>query len=279
MKVIVAKRGGFCWGVKRAVYIVDETIKKNKNQPIFTYGPLIHNTEVVEHYKKKGVLPEDDVNKIHEGTIVVRAHGIPPSKKKLLEEKGIKIVDATCPHVSHSQLLVEKLSNEGFDIVIAGDKNHAEVIGLTGFVKTKYYVISNEQEASNLRLEGKTAVIAQSTFSEVEYKSIIDALKKFNSDIQVCDTLCNAVSNSQKELSELADNVDAVVIIGSRKSANTTRLAMISRWKGKPTYHIENESELNFNELTKYNIVGVTAGASTPDFVIEKVVRKLESMS
>lgn len=277
MKVIVAKRGGFCWGVKRAVHIVDETIKKQKNGLIFTYGPLIHNTELVEHYKKNGVTPEDDVNKIKEGTVVVRAHGIPPLKKKTLEEKGMKIVDATCPHVSRSQNLVEKLSKEGFDIVIAGDKNHAEVVGLVGFVKTNCFVVSNEQEAKDLKLKNKTAVVAQSTFSEFEYENIINALKKSHPNVQVCDTLCSAVSNSQKELSEMAEQSDAVIVIGSRKSANTTRLAMISRWKGKPTFHIENESELNFKELSKYNVVVVTAGASTPDFVIGKVVKKLES--
>ncbi|RLD12391.1 MAG: 4-hydroxy-3-methylbut-2-enyl diphosphate reductase [Chlamydiae bacterium] len=281
MNIILAKNAGFCWGVKRVVKLTEEKIAKS-DSIIFTYGPLIHNQEVIHKLEEKGVctLPTDisdnHLDKLPaNSSIIIRAHGIPPDKHKKLTDAGLNVLDGTCPHVVKIQENVEYAFSHGRIVLILGDKGHAEVTGLLGYCPGKGYVISIEEDIMKIPENKPVTVVAQSTLDKKTYDKLTKIIKIKWPECQIIDTRCDATTRRQNEAIELCGKVDAMIIIGGKNSANTNRLAQICTNEGVPAFHIENANELSNVNFNKIKTVGVTAGASTPDWIIESVIKKL----
>ena len=278
-KIVVAKTAGFCMGVKRAVDMIMEVLEKGEG-PVYTYGPLIHNPQVTELLAKKGVIIIDDKRIPEEGTVVIRAHGIDPETQKRLEEAPINLCDATCPYVIKVQRITSKYAKREYTVVIIGDKGHAEVESYLGYAEGKGVVIESIDELSHTfeKMQGdRYCVVAQTTQDGEKFNKIVLALKeKAKVKLEIHNTVCNATSMRQREAVELAEKVDAMVVVGGRNSANTLRLFDNCQDTGTPTYFVERASELNLKELSKYNTIGITAGASTPQEVIKEVVDYIE---
>ncbi len=281
MKIILAKNAGFCWGVKRVVKLTKEKIAKS-NSKIFTHGPLIHNQEVIRKLEEKGIctLPadvsDDRLTQLPEdSSIIIRAHGVPPEEHEKLISAGLEIIDGTCPHVVKIQEKVKNAFLQGRIVFILGDKGHAEVVGLLGYCPGKGYVISSEKDIKNLPEKKPVTVVAQSTLDKKTFNKLTDIIKKKWVDNQIIDTRCDATTRRQDEAIELCGKVDAMIIIGGKNSANTNRLAQICCNEGVPAFHIENSDGLTDIDFKKIKTIGVTAGASTPDWIIESVMEKL----
>ena len=281
MKIILAKNAGFCWGVKRVVKLTEEEIAKS-NHKIFTHGPLIHNQEVIQKFEKKGVctLPEnvsdDRLAELSENTsIIIRAHGIPPKEHKKLSSAGLKVIDGTCPHVVIIQKKVKNAFLNNRIVLILGDKGHAEVTGLLGYCPGKGYVISSEADVEKIPEKEAVTVVAQSTLDKKTFDKLTEIIKNKWKDSQIIDTRCDATTHRQNEAIELCGKVDIMIIIGGKNSANTNRLFQICSNEGVPAYHIENVDELQSINFDKIETVGVTAGASTPDWIIESVIEEI----
>ena len=278
MKVILAKTAGFCMGVRRAMEMAMAEANK-KEGPLFTYGPLIHNQQVLDLLRSKGVQAEEDLESLKAGRIIIRAHGIPPQKKLALEETGLKVMDGTCPKVTRVQAIIGRYSKEGRQTIIVGDQDHAEVIGLMGYSMSPVHVIQSADDVPGLPEMDRPFVVAQTTQNEQNFNLVVDALKERFSDLLVFDTICDATHLRQGEVREFKGLVDAVVVVGGYHSGNTRRLVQISEEEGMPTIHVETENELNEQDLSGFKTVGVTAGASTPHWMINNVLKKLEDMS
>jgi len=277
MKVILAKTAGFCMGVRRAMETV--MVEANKKEgPLFTFGPLIHNQQVLDLLEAKGVKATDDVTGLTSGRIVIRAHGIPPRKRELLEQTGLKVIDATCPKVTRVQQIIRHYSNKGHSTIIVGDLNHAEVIGLMGYSRTPAQVIQEKEDVDGLGQIEKPFVVAQTTQNEEKFSEIVDALKKRFPELLVFDTICDATHERQQEVRTFKGQVDAVVVVGGYHSANTQRLARISEEESLPTFHVETERDLDKDQLSKMNVIGLTAGASTPHWMIRNVLQEIEGI-
>jgi (E)-4-hydroxy-3-methyl-but-2-enyl pyrophosphate reductase len=277
LKVRLAATAGFCMGVRRAMEITLAEANRGKG-PIYTYGPLIHNTQVLELLESKNVRTVEDINDVKNGTMIIRAHGIPPDERKILKTSGLRIIDATCPKVAQVQAIIRYHSKKGYTAVIVGDRDHAEVIGLKGYGEGNAYVISSEAEVSELPFTQRLLLVAQTTQNEKTYSEITKAVRKRYPDAIVFDTICEATSERQKEIKSLAENVDGIVVVGGYQSGNTRRLAQISRESGKPTFHIETEKELDKERLASMDVIGVTAGASTPNWMIRNVVKEIDAI-
>jgi len=245
---------------------------------LFTYGPLIHNSQVLEMLESKNVKAVEDINNINNGTMIIRAHGIPPEERKILKTSGLKIIDATCPRVAQVQAIIRYHAKKGYTTVIAGDRDHAEVIGLKGYGQGNAYIISSEAEVSGLPAVQKLLLVAQTTQNERIYDEINKAVKRRYPDALVFNTICDATSERQKEVKSLAEQVDCIVVVGGYHSGNTQRLAQISMETGKPTFHVETERELDKERLASMEVIGVTAGASTPNWMIRNVVKEIEAI-
>lgn len=273
MEVIFAESMGYCMGVKKAMQMTYNVIEKEKGKRIFTFGPLIHNRSVLEDLASRGVDILEEPEKA-EGVVIIRAHGVSPEIKKKLEEKADIVIDATCPRVLASQKKVKEASKKGIHIIIAGDRNHGEVKGLAGYAES-YDIIENALQAEKLDLKTPAMLISQTTFSENEYNLICSALKRNYPDIEIAGSICPATEKRQKALADMALNVDAVIVIGGKTSANTKRLYQSAVKLGKKAWHIENSDEIP-DEIRNFNKVGITAGASTPDWIIKEVADKLK---
>ncbi len=278
MGVNLAKTAGFCMGVKRAVDMVLDVAHKRRAEKIYTYGPLIHNPQTVEILKKRGILPVDDIDKIEEGTIIIRAHGISPLERKKLKEKNVKIVDATCPKVAHVQAIIKKHASLGYAVLIVGDRGHPEVDGLLGYSDGKGIVIEKSDEVDVLPEIEKLCVVAQTTQSAKEYGNIIERIKQRFPDVKIFDTICDSTEKRQAEVKKFSAEMDAMFVVGGKNSANTKRLASMSELQGTPTFHIETADELKDINIDGYNEIGISAGASTPNWTIEKVVDYITSL-
>ena len=280
VKVKVAKNAGFCMGVRRAMDLVLNAARdRQPDEIIHTYGPLIHNNQVLEILERRGIRCLEDLTEAEEGSrIAIRAHGIPPQERKAIKEKGFKIINATCPRVGKVQGIIKKHSLRGYDIVIVGDDNHAEVIGLKGFANGRAHVLNKPAEVDRLPPMDKLLVVAQTTQDERAFKTIAGLLKERYPETIVHNTICDSTHNRQEEVRVLCNEVDAMVVVGGRHSGNTKRLAEIAAATGIPTFHIETEEELDHERLQDLKIVGVTAGASTPHWLLRRVVHKLESI-
>ncbi|MCD6400153.1 4-hydroxy-3-methylbut-2-enyl diphosphate reductase, partial [candidate division WOR-3 bacterium] len=259
-------------GVRRAVDIVLDVARRRDSEKIYTYGPLIHNPQTVEILRKRGIIPVDDIDEIEEGTIVIRAHGISPDEKKEIEKKKVAIIDATCPKVVRVQTIIKKHASSGHTVLIVGDKKHPEVDGLLGYSDGKGIVIKNRGEVDALPDFDKVCVVAQTTQNTQEYKDIVDRITKKFPNTVVFDTICDSTEKRQAEVRKLSSEMDVMLVVGGRNSANTKRLAMISKQQGTPTFHVEIADELKKIALDRYDEIGISAGASTPNWIIEKVI-------
>jgi len=275
MSVKLAKTAGFCMGVRRAMDIVLDAI--NEKEDVYTYGPLVHNPQAIEMLNSKGVKVIDGLDGVLSGTIVIRAHGITPEEQTKIEEKGLNVLNATCPRVMKVQSIIRRHAEKGYHIIIVGDKEHPEVVGLLGFSENKGTVVTSMEEVNQLPKDIERAcVVAQTTQDVTEFKKISEEICKRFPDVIVFNTICDSTSKRQAEVICLAKKVDGVIVVGGRHSGNTRRLVKISESTGTPTFHLETEEELDEDELSGLNTIGVTAGASTPSWMINRVVDRIE---
>lgn len=279
-RLIVARSAGFCWGVNRAFDKVLEVAKNWKGEgSLYTYGPLIHNPEAVLMLEKEGVRVLEDIPASITGAVFIRTHGISPNERSRLKNSGAIIYDVTCPDVGKIQGVVKKHLKDGYHIVIVGNSEHPEVKALLGFAEGNGVCISNLADVNNVSADWKKiCIVAQSTQKEEDYLKITEALKKKFSECKIFNTICKATAFRQEEVRRLSKMVDAMVVVGGYNSANTNKLAQISKETGTPTFHIEEAHQLNVNDFKDFSSVGITAGASTPKWSIEKVVAKLREI-
>jgi (E)-4-hydroxy-3-methyl-but-2-enyl pyrophosphate reductase len=276
MKVILAKKAGFCMGVRRAVETTMETVHKGQGK-IVTFGPLIHNPQVLSLLKAQGV---DILNEIPEklsGTVIIRAHGVPPSQKQRLLAAGAEVKDATCPRVMKVQAIIKKYRDQNYTTIIIGDKNHAEVVGLMGYAEPDVHVVSDENDVKNLKITGPYIIVSQTTQDEVAFKRLSSKIIKCFPDGEVFNTICDSTHKRQEEVRNLCKKVQAIVVVGGRGSANTQRLGQIAEEMGCKVFMAETQEDLDFGVISRFDRVGVTAGASTPTWMINRIVRTLES--
>ncbi|HZK14083.1 MAG TPA: 4-hydroxy-3-methylbut-2-enyl diphosphate reductase [Desulfobaccales bacterium] len=275
MKVVLAETAGFCIGVKRALEMVLKAI--NENQPkIYTYGPLIHNPQVLELLRERGITILRPGEEIPAGLVVIRAHGIPPLERRLLEQAGGRIIDATCPRVAKVQAIIRRWAAKGCATLIVGDADHPEVRGLMGYTEARGYVVSTSRDVADLPDFDELIVVAQTTQSEAQFEVRVRDITARFPQAQIFNTICDATASRQAEVQELARQAEALVVVGGRNSGNTQRLVEISQATGIPTYHVETEQELDLVEISRYQTVAVTAGASTPNWLIGNVVNTLK---
>jgi len=271
----LASTAGFCIGVKRALEMVLKAI--NENQPtIYTYGPLIHNPQVLELLRERGITILRPGEEVPQGLVVIRAHGIPPQERRLLEEAGGRIIDATCPRVAKVQAIIRRWAAKGCATLIVGDADHPEVRGLMGYTAGRGYVVSTSRDVADLPDLGELIVVAQTTQSEAQFEARVREITARFPQAQIFNTICDATASRQAEVQELSRQAEALVVVGGRNSGNTQRLVEISQGTGIPTYHVETEQELDLVEISRYQTVGVTAGASTPNWLIGNVVNNLK---
>jgi small subunit ribosomal protein S1 len=277
MKVILAENSGFCFGVKRAMKLAFEAAN-NSESPIYSLGPLIHNPQQVKQLSLKGVHEVSDIESLKASDVlIIRSHGTTPLVLEKAKSKGLMIVDATCPFVVNAQKLAQTLNSEGYQVVIVGEGHHPEVIGIMGFTENKAWVIDKASIVKELPNTKRIGVVAQTTQSFDNFREVVSALLEKCSELKVFNTICNATAQRQEGAIELAKNVDVMLVIGGYNSANTNRLASLCKSSGVPTYHIETVDELNESWLKGVKIIGVTAGASTPEWIIDEVINRLES--
>ncbi|MBR1579159.1 MAG: 4-hydroxy-3-methylbut-2-enyl diphosphate reductase [Selenomonadaceae bacterium] len=271
MQVILAEHLGFCYGVKRAIKIAREHADGNS----CTLGPIIHNPQMVERLKSEGVGAVDNLSDLKEGTIIIRSHGVGPEIYRQAQERGLNLVDATCPHVKKAQHSAKKLVEEGRAVVIVGEKNHPEVRSIFDWSDQKASIIETVEEADRLPECKKLGIVSQTTFSGERFNKIVARLLDKSRDIKILRTICNATDQRQSAAIALAKNVELMIVIGGRNSANTTRLAQLCEKRCK-TFHIETAAELQSEWLREVKKIGITAGASTPDWIIREVQRKCQ---
>lgn len=282
MEVKVADSAGFCFGVKRAVNLVYECVEK-ENQPVFTYGPIIHNEEVTKDLASKGVgvvEDADEINKIPEGILVLRSHGVSKDVIAQLEKTNLTLVDAVCPFVKKIHQYVSQYSKEGYAIVIIGNPNHPEVQGIKGWSETPdTFIVDTEEEAKNLQLDfgKKLCIVSQTTYNGKKFQELVEIIEKKGYDINVINTICNATSTRQKEAADLASQCDAMIVIGSKTSSNTQKLFEICKKECANTYYIQTIHDLDLEKLKEFQTVGITAGASTPNYIIEEVQKNVRN--
>ncbi|MCD6329306.1 MAG: 4-hydroxy-3-methylbut-2-enyl diphosphate reductase [Candidatus Cloacimonetes bacterium] len=277
MKIETAKHSGFCFGVKRAIQIANETAQNNKKT--ITLGPIIHNPQMVEFLRKKGIHSIDDINDISDETIIIRSHGITAENYKLLLEKDLNIVDATCPFVKKAQEFAQKLTRDGYQLYILGEKNHPEVEALLSYIDDSAVVVTNPDNPFPKPTKGKVALIAQTTQSEEKFERLAKKLISLCEELHVVKTICNATILRQESTRNLAQKVDIMIVIGGKNSANTTRLAEIASAEGCRTFHIETGDELKIAWFENVDNVGITAGASTPNWIINSVKEKIKKIN
>ena len=275
MEITVAKSAGFCFGVQRAVDSVYKELEENSGK-IYTFGPIIHNEQVVEDLNKRGIEVIDTVEQlkeIKEGTVVIRSHGVAKEIYDILEQQKLKMVDATCPFVKkiHNILLDE--SNNGKTIIIIGNDNHPEVEGIKGWVNGEVIVINKEEQIEKLSLpeQTKACIVSQTTFNHNKFKYLVEIIRKKGYDITVVNTICNATHVRQVEARKISSKVDGMIVIGGKNSSNTQKLYDICRNECENTFYVQTVKDLNLHELKSLKSIGITAGASTPKNIIEEV--------
>ena len=277
MQVELAKSAGFCFGVQRAVDTVYKQIEENSAEKIYTYGPIIHNEEVIKDMEKKGVeviLSEEELKQIKSGIVIIRSHGVPKRICDLLDENKVRYVDATCPFVKKIHRIVEEKSRDGYHIVIIGNREHPEVMGIEGWAQGPATIIQTEEEARAFELASeseKVCVVAQTTFNYNKFKDLVEIISEKGYDISVLNTICNATRERQTEARSIAKEVDAMIVIGDKHSSNTQKLYEICSRECHNTYYIQTLDDFDMNQLRSVETVGITAGASTPNNIIEEV--------
>ena len=275
MEVIVAKTAGFCFGVRRAVEQVYEQIEKAE-RPVYTFGPIIHNEQVVEDLAQKGVRvidTEEELETVRDAIVIIRSHGVGKHIYDLLERNGVTVVDATCPFVKKIHRIVQEQQAAGRRVIIVGNPDHPEVQGIRGWGDEGTLVVENADQIENLPVstKDKLCVVAQTTFNYNKFQDLVEKFEKKGYDILVLNTICNATQERQVEAKRIASEVDAMIVIGGRNSSNTQKLYEICRKECKNTYFIQTLGDFNPQCVNSVRSVGITAGASTPNQIIEEV--------
>ena len=286
MKVLRAKSAGFCWGVERAIDITRDYARQGR-RPVYTDGPLIHNRQMMEKLSEEGIREVGDYQSRADialapsapgenPVMVVRAHGISPERRTYLKNIGMDFKDATCPDVGIIAGKIRLHAKKGYSTIIFGDKNHPETIGLMGYTEGRGYCITSKAEIDALPPLERVCMVSQSTMFMHEFAELSSYAKGKFKEVLVFDTICQATKDRQTDVVTLArEGAEAIVVIGGHHSANTVKLASLARLQNLPTYHIETAVEIDVAEMKKYQVVGVTAGASTPEFLISEVCAKL----
>lgn len=281
MNVILAKNAGFCFGVKRAVDTVYEQL--GADQPIYTFGPIIHNEEVVRDLKERGVTVINDMEELEQkppGTVVIRAHGVEKGVCEEIKRRGFSIIDATCPFVLKIHRLVERYSGEGCQIVIVGNEDHPEVKGIRSWSDAACtQVIASREDALAFTADRgkKVCIVSQTTFNYKKFQELVEIIKEKGYDIIVLNTICNATEERQTEALAVAKQVDTMIVIGGRNSSNTQKLFEICKNECNNTYYIQTVKDLDLAKLGSVDNVGITAGASTPNNIIEEVQKNVRN--
>jgi len=277
MKIELASNYGFCYGVKRAIEIAEE------HKGSFTYGPLIHNKDEINRLKEGfniGLVEKiEEIKNDHD--VVIRTHGIPKNELQQLKKKKNKIIDATCPYVTTPQNIVAKMSRENYSIVIFGDSNHPEIKGVVSYAEKQKdtFIVLNEEELKELPLKSKVAIVSQTTKKPEDFLKIVNALILTQREVRVFNTICNATFENQDAAAELAEKADVMIIIGGKHSSNTKMLHSIAQNHCAESYLIENETELQKLWFDNKKRCGISAGASTPDWIVQNVIHKIEAIT
>ena len=287
MKVEVARSAGFCFGVRRAVEICAQQAQNGK-KPVYTYGPIIHNEQVVSGMEKKGVHvingPEE-LGRITRGTVIIRSHGVGKKIYDQINAQGLALVDATCPFVKKIHRIVQERTSRGEEVVIIGDARHPEVEGIVGWARGPVTVIGNEQEArafadapenSGSQIK-KLTIVSQTTFNSSKFHNLVEIIRKKRYYVlDILNTICNATEDRQAEAKELASRSDVMIVIGGKNSSNTQKLFEICKRECENTYYIQSLADLDIRLLPSMSCVGITAGASTPNNLIEEVSQECQ---
>lgn len=275
MKIVLADSYGFCFGVKRAIKIAEE------NRDSATYGPLIHNANEIARLKNDfNVALSENLNSFRAGdTAVIRTHGIPKEELSVLHERNVNVVDATCPYVTKPQQIVEEMSVQGYDIIIFGDETHPEIKGVKSYSVGNVFVVNGVAEISTLKLKDKVATVAQTTRKIEEYQQIVSKLMENHKEVRVFNTICNATFDNQDAVRDLAKKADVMIVIGGKNSSNTKQLYSISKDYCTDSYHIESKEDLLAEWFRGKEYCGISAGASTPDWIIDEVVEEIQKIT
>lgn len=274
MEIILAREYGFCFGVRRAIGLAEEALRSGKK--VASLGPIIHNSLEVSRLECMGLRVIDDISELKEGeSVLIRSHGVPLEIIQELKDRDIDIIDATCPLVARAQRMVDFLSLEGYKVIIAGEQGHPEVKGLVSYGKGNTFVVSSLEELPDLSKE-KVGIVGQTTFSIERFREIVGEVVSRSWEVRIFNTLCDASRKRQKAVEELVDKADVIIVIGGKNSANTRRLVDIAESKGSTVYHIESWDEVLPEWFIGKERIGITAGASTPDWVIDRVLEKIK---
>lgn len=275
MKIVLAESYGFCFGVKRAIKIAEE----NRNSA--TYGPLIHNANEIDRLKNDfNVALSENLDSFSAGeTAVIRTHGIPKQELSTLNERQVKVVDATCPYVTKPQQICEEMSVQGYDIVIFGDEAHPEIKGVKSYAIGNVFVVNSPDEIDGLHLREKIATVAQTTRKIEEYQQIVGKLMAKHKEVRVFNTICNATFDNQDAVRDLAQKADVMIVIGGKNSSNTKQLHSIAKEYCTHSYHIESQDDLDVTWFSGKEFCGISAGASTPDWIIDDVVKAIKRIA
>ncbi|MGM9567436.1 MAG: 4-hydroxy-3-methylbut-2-enyl diphosphate reductase, partial [Clostridia bacterium] len=271
MNITMAKSAGFCFGVKRAIRMALEAASKGT---VCSLGPLIHNQREVERLAGFGIHWAENIEDLTGDTVIIRSHGVPPDVMEELARRGFHIIDATCPFVKKAQHIAAESREQADTVVIVGDRNHPEVIGLMGFSGENVIVVNHLEEAKKYTYTGVTAILSQTTQSLAEFQRVVDYIREHSEKVIVNNTICKATAERQNEAAEMAKNADVVLVVGGKNSANTAKLAAIAAANGARTAVIENVSDIHKFIFKGAKRIGITAGASTPDWIIEEVLEK-----
>lgn len=276
MKIVIAKTAGFCMGVRRAVDMVLDA-STQYSDPIFTYGPLIHNPQVLQMLEEKKIFRIEKIPEKGSGIVLIRAHGVPPEDQEALKNAGFTVVNATCPRVVRVQVIINRYAKKGYATIIVGDKNHPEVIGLLGYARGKGHTVTGMEELDALPRFDNAVVVAQTTQNISFYDEVKGWCKIHAPHYRIFDTICGSTEKRQAEIRLLSQENDAVIVVGGKESGNTRRLAEIAAGTGKPAIHIEDASEINYELLSNAKSIALTAGASTPNWIITDTYRKIKN--
>ncbi len=280
MEVIISKNAGFCFGVERAINTALKTIENE--EIVYSYGPLVHNQQVVDYLEDKGIITVDSIEGLmgkDTGAVIIRSHGLPKHTIEEIEKLGFKIVDCTCPFVKSVHNKVSEYSSKGYNIIIVGDKDHPEVIGINGWCDNQAYIVNTIEDANNLDFMDKICIVSQTTNNIDKFTKISKIVEEKANEAIIFNTICNATRLRQESAAELAKQVDAMIVLGGNNSSNTKKLADISKIYNDNVYLLESISEISLQELNKFNKIGITAGASTPDWIIKEAVRVMENFN
>ena len=276
MKIILSKKMGFCFGVKKSVKLAKNALKARKNN-LYMLGSIINNPQIIEYFIKRGVKITDKLDEVPEGnTVITRAHGISPTMLKKAYQKKLSVVDTTCPYVRKVQMIARYLCDKDYFLVVYGDKKHPEVLSLLDTIQNNALVINSVPDAEKIGLKKKIGFISQTTKNIYDFFKLSSALLDRAEELRVFNTICKSTTERQKSVLELTKEVDIILVIGGKKSANTIRLAEIGKNQGVKTYHIETKNQLKYKWFHPEDKIGITSGASTPDWITNEVIDKLK---